>query len=103
MYSPNTLMIIDHFRNLHTQLEEINNEIHQLEAHSSSLSTTAVPSGSIRSINEWFDIYGKPSLTDEKKDLMTSFTHNTKMYGGTHMFSSFKSSSTVMRKGRITR
>jgi len=75
-------------------LEEINNEIHQLETRSSSSSPSAIPTGTIRSINEWFDIYGKPLLTDE----MTLFTHDTKMYGDTHMFFSLKSSSTVMRK-----
>ena len=48
-----------------------------------------------------FDIYGRPNLTEEKKDLMTKFEKNSKIYGGTKHkeYSSFKTTSTVMVPG----
>ena len=110
---------------LHKELEDINEEIAQSEIHLSpnkqqkqsnkdtnNLTTTTIALNSssnltlgsqVKSISEWYDVYGRPNITEEKKELMTSFNNNPKIYGGTNHFKSFKTTSTLMRKGRITR
>ena len=84
----------------HLELEQINEEIRQAESH---LQKGPPEPPSINSLSQWFDTYGRPNMTEEKKDRMTSFSTNTKIYGGTSHHPSFKSVSTVMTKGRITR
>lgn len=84
----------------HLELEQINEEIAAAESH---FHKGPPEPPSIGSLSQWFDTYGRPTLTEEKKERMTSFATNSKIYGGTAHYKSFKSVSTVMTKGRITR
>eukprot|EP01038_Epipyxis_sp_PR26KG_P008080 gene8080-10947_t len=86
---------------VHKELEQIDEEIQAATAQLHSSSQRELPR--VSSLSEWFDMYGRPKLTEEKVEMMTKFDHNTKIYGGTHHYSSFKTSSTIMRKGRLTR
>ena len=83
-------------------MEQINEEIAQLEIQLKPKIPEPPP---VSSLSQWFDIYGRPTLTEEKKDLMTKFEKNSKIYGGTKHkdYPSFKTTSTVMVPGRITR
>ena len=87
---------------IHAELEQINEEISQLEIQSRPKIPEPPP---VNSLSQWFDIYGRPNMTEEKKDLMTKFEKNSKIYGGTKHkeYPSFKTTSTVMVKGRLTR
>lgn len=82
------------------ELDQINEDIEQTTA-ASKPKVPEVPS--VSSLSQWFDMYGKPDLTEDKKDRMTSFSKSTRTYGGTEHYKSFKTVSTVMVKGRITR
>lgn len=83
---------------VHHELEQINEEIEQAKLKNQH---KAPEPPSITSLNQWFDVYGKPHLTEEKRDLMTKFEKDSKIYGGTHHYKSFKTTSTIMVKGRI--
>jgi hypothetical protein len=91
----------------HKELEQINEEIALAESHQHAQKLQqqqlAESSRGINSMSQWFDTYGRPTLTEEKKERMTSFSTNSKIYGGTQHYKSFKTVSTVMTKGRITR
>ena len=84
---------------VHYEIEQINADIEK--------ATTTSPAPSVdfplTSISQWFDIYGRPKLNDDNKDLLTSFAPSTKIYGGTAHHRSFKTQSAVMRTGRLTR
>ncbi len=84
----------------HKELEQLNDEIALAESH---IAKPQIDGPNITSLSQWFDTYGRPSLTEEKKDRMTSFATNSKIYGGTEHYKSFKTVSTVMTKGRLTR
>ncbi len=109
-HTPEELQQIEERKNLnalarsvqkvHKELEQINEDIAQTTA---ALKPKVPEPPMVNSLAQWFDIYGKPNLTDEKKDLMTSFQSASKVYGGTEHYKSFKTASTVMVKGRITR
>lgn len=91
-------------QSLHKELEQINEEIAHAEAQKRAQQLAALENNrSINSLSQWFDTYGRPTLTEEKKDRMTSFSTNSKIYGGTQHYKSFKTVSTVMTKGRLTR
>ena len=83
---------------IHKELEQINEEIALTTAQ---LQPKPIEPPSVSSLSQWFDIYGKPNLTDEKRDLMTKFEKDSKVYGGTAHYQSFKTTSTIMVKGRI--
>lgn len=83
---------------VHKELDQINEEIEQTTAQ---LQPKPIEPPSVTSLNQWFDIYGKPQLTDEKRDMMTKFEKDSKIYGGTAHYKSFKTTSTIMVKGRI--
>lgn len=90
---------------VHKELEQINAEIDQAEqtAKAARLQATLNSTPSVTSLDQWFDTYGRVTMTEEKKDRMTSFVPESKMYGGAGKYKSFKSSSSVMIKGRLTR
>jgi len=85
----------------HRELELINEEIAQATAAKHQTNLESIPS--VTSLSQWFDMYGRAKITEEKQELMTKFDTNPKIYGGTSHHKSFKTVSTVMRKGRITR
>lgn len=90
---------------VHKELEQLNEEIRQAEhsAQAARMQATLSSTPSISSLDQWFDTYGRVTMTDEKKDRMTSFVPDSKVYGGAGKYKSFKSSSSVMVKGRLTR
>lgn len=83
----------------HKELDQINYEISQSRSMRTSLQSLELP---VSNFQQWFEIHGKPDITPEKQDRMTHFSSSPKIYGGTTHHRSFKSSSSVMRKGRIT-
>jgi hypothetical protein len=85
---------------VHKELEQINEDI----AQTTVASKPKVPEPpNVTSLSQWFDIYGKPTIPEDKKDQLTSFHKNERTYGGTQHYKAFKSVSTVMVKGRVTR
>jgi len=83
----------------HNELEQLNYEISQ----NSKTSSPQLPlQMQVSNFQQWFEIHGKPDICPEKQDRLTSFSPSPKIYGGTASFRSFKSSSSIMRKGRIT-
>jgi hypothetical protein len=85
---------------VHRELEEINAEITSIEA---SMKQPAVISGGPTSLSQWFDVYGKPKVVEAQEDLFTSFQPSPKIYGGTSHHRAFKTQSSNMKKGRLTR
>ena len=95
----------------HKELEQINNEI-SLASSPTKHSTQGLQMP-ISNISQWMDTYRDlpyeldkdRKKTDHEGDqmgLLTSFAPSSKIYGGTAHHRSFKSSSLVMKKGRIT-
>jgi hypothetical protein len=87
---------------VHNEIVGINNEI--------ALATSSSPGGkqapnevSMSSFNQWFDTYGRPKDNDGKKDMFSNFAPAPKIYGGTSHHRSFKSSASIMTKGKMTR
>ncbi|RLN89311.1 hypothetical protein BBJ28_00019491 [Nothophytophthora sp. Chile5] len=63
-----------------------------------------VPTQSTSNINnlkQWMAIYGTPKQASS--DLYTTFSPDKKVYGGTAHYSAFKSQSSTMKKGRLTK
>ncbi|CAN0392685.1 unnamed protein product [Ectocarpus fasciculatus] len=86
---------------LHRELEEINSEISTIE---SSNKTASIDSnGGPSSLSQWFDTYGRPKHAETQEDMLTSFHQSPKIYGGTSHHRAFKSQSSNMKKGRLTR
>lgn len=83
---------------IHKELEQINEEINQT---TSQMQPKPIDVPQVNSLNQWFDIYGRPQLTEEKRDMMTKFEKDSKIYGGTTHYKSFKTTSTIMVKGRV--
>lgn len=90
-----------HVQKIHRELEEINSEIESIE-HSNRAVLPQV-SGAPSTLSQWFDTYGKPKGIETQEDMLTSFHQSPKIYGGTSHHRAFKSQSSNMKKGRLTR
>ncbi|KAF0701098.1 Aste57867_8395 [Aphanomyces stellatus] len=55
----------------------------------------------IQNLKQWLATYGAPKPVSS--GMLTSFNSNAKVYGGTEHYSAFKSQSTTMKKGRLTK
>ena len=86
---------------VHREIEQINEEIAQRYASAPKPVIAEVP---LTALQQWFDVYGRPKNPDGgNPELITTFKQSSKTYGGTGHHRSFKSVSSVMTKGRITR
>ncbi|ETO72280.1 hypothetical protein F444_11555 [Phytophthora nicotianae P1976] len=56
----------------------------------------------ITSLKHWLATYGMPKQ-QSTSDLFTVFTPDRKVYGGTTHYSAFRSQSSTMKKGRLTK
>ncbi|GMF43281.1 unnamed protein product [Phytophthora fragariaefolia] len=56
----------------------------------------------ITSLKHWLSTYGAPKQ-QSTSDLFTVFTPDTKIYGGTAHYSAFRTQSSTMKKGRLTK
>ena len=83
---------------LTTELQVINEEISSIKLIHSQQKP---PDLGITKISQWFEVYGQPKNDD--MDRLTSFSVCRKIYGGTSHHRSFKSLSSTMKKGRITK
>ena len=81
----------------HAELEQINSEIEK-----SKHSPPTIAEIPLSSLSQWFDVYGRPAHADDA-DMLTTFSPSPKIYGGTAHHRSFKTQSSIMRKGRLTR
>jgi hypothetical protein len=84
---------------VNAELDQINAEIEQATSKSKGGDSEM----SLRNMQQWFDVYGRPSHAENHNGLLTTFHQSPKIYGGTAHHRSFKSVSSVMRKGRMTR
>lgn len=87
-------------RSKHKELEELEKEI--IRSTPKCIDLSNVQSPPITSISQWFDLYGRAHHQAEK-DMLTTFSPAPKIYGGTAHHRSFKTQSSVMRKGHLTR
>lgn len=83
----------------HAEIEQIDADIEK----SSAPSSVPIVDFPLNSMSQWFDLYGRPKVSDEQKDLLTAFVPSPKIYGGTSHHRSFKTQSSIMRSGRLTR
>jgi len=83
---------------LHNELTQIDAEIALATAELSKPKMVEQP---ISSLSAWFDTYGKPALN--QPELLSTFSPAPKIYGGTNHHRSFKTSSSILKKGRLTR
>lgn len=87
---------------IHRELEEINAEITSIE-HANKAAAAQSNSGGPSTLSQWFDTYGHPKNAETQEDLFTSFHQSPKIYGGTSHHRAFKSQSSNMKKGSLTR
>lgn len=81
------------------EIEQLDREIEQMRAN---MRNAGVFVNDVRSLPEWFSVYGRPSADPETSDRISSFVSSQKVYGGTSHHRAFRSQSTVMKKGRCT-
>lgn len=88
---------------LQKQIDQLSDKIDHATsaANASSSSAAAAESPNVQSLKQWLNTYGSPSQTTS--DRYTSFTPDRKVYGGTAHYSAFKSQSSTMKKGRLTK
>ena len=79
------------------ELDFINEEIDK-----SSVKAKAPMEKQMGSIGEWFQTYGRPD-GEQVKDQISSFVNSSRIYGGTAHHRSFKTMSTSMKPGLVTR
>lgn len=91
--------IVKNIEKVSRELDDINNEITQ--HNNKTKNDNVVPT--VASLDQWFQIYGKPKMSEDQKELLTTFGPNSKIYGGTKQYKSFKTSANIMKKGRLTR
>jgi len=84
---------------VHKELVQLNEEITQ---NTSSIPKLVISDVPLTSLNQWFEVYGKPK-NSEIKDMLTTFQPNRKIYGGTNHHKSFKTQSSSMKSGHLTR
>ena len=89
------------------EVGQINEALNQLneEIERAELAARGKPKDlpELRNLSQWFDLYGKPNMNEEKEKMLTSYKVDSKIYGGTQHYSSFKTKSLKMVKGRLTR
>lgn len=88
---------------VHRELDQINAEIANHKANKMTEAKPMLQDIGLRSINQWFEVYGTPKNTELLDELKTTFQASPKIYGGTNHHRAFKSQTSNMRKGRITR
>ncbi|RHY69487.1 hypothetical protein DYB30_007103 [Aphanomyces astaci] len=96
-------------RKLQTMIVQLQQKIDQVDVeianHSKGLASHTTGGGGretdIQSLKQWLSTYGTPKPVSS--GMMTCFSANPKVYGGTEHYSAFKSQSTTMKKGRITK
>lgn len=87
---------------LQKQIDQLSDKIdHTASAANGSSAATAAESPNVQSLKQWLNTYGSPVQT--ASDRYTSFTPDRKVYGGTAHYSAFKSQSSTMKKGRLTK
>ena len=84
---------------LHSELEQLGNEIAVLEAKRHVPKISDIP---LTSLNQWFDMYGKAKDIG-LKDQISQFVPAPRVYGGTSHHRAFKSQAATMKVGRCTR
>jgi hypothetical protein len=62
----------------------------------------AKSSASVHNLTQWFATYGSPKQ-GVNSDQYTNFTPNKKVYGGTSHYAAFRSQSSTMKKGHLTK
>ena len=80
-------------------IEQLDREIAQIRANERNSGEAA---NEVRSLGEWFSVYGRPSVDPEASDRISTFVSSQKVYGGTGHHKAFRSQSTVMKRGRCT-
>jgi len=84
---------------IHTEIVQVSDQIQQIEASSTKKTVADLP---LSTLSQWFDVYGRPKAT-EVKDMLSTFSPNPKIYGGTSHHKSFKTLSSLMKSGHLTR
>lgn len=86
---------------LQTQIDQLTEKIEALSPPKSN-GAGDTNSPSVHNLKQWFAAYGSPKQMGSS-DQYTNFTPNRKVYGGTTHYSAFKSQSSTMKKGRLTK
>lgn len=85
---------------VHRELEQINTEI---ASHHEKAAAPPKIETSLTSMAQWFETYGRPENTQCLEERMTTFQPSPKIYGGTSHHRAFKTQSSNMKKGRVTK
>ncbi|KAG9403643.1 hypothetical protein AC1031_006293 [Aphanomyces cochlioides] len=94
-------------RKLQTAILQLQQKIEQVDVEIANYTKAAnVPGAAgttsdIQTFKQWFTTYGTPKPVTS--GVLTSFSANPKVYGGTEHYSAFKTQSTTMKKGRLTK
>lgn len=100
---------------LQKQIDQLSDKIEALHSAATANTASSSPSSgggsptfgaaapNVHNLKQWFATYGAPKQADTSADAYTNFTPNKKVYGGTTHYSAFRSQSSTMKKGRLTR
>lgn len=101
-----SLKVVPELPKLQRQILTLQHELDQCEHEIAEFEkrTTVAPTSQagVSSLSQWFALYGAPTKTGAP-GFMTSFTTNSKVYGGTNRYPTFKTKSSVMKRGRLTK
>ena len=95
--------LVKSLNKVHRELNQINEDIsHHHVPRDGAMSKPPEDRG-LTSLTHWFDTYGRPKNDTLFDELKTTFQPSPKIYGGTNHHRSFKSQSSPMKVGRVTK
>lgn len=95
--------IVKSLEKVHRELNQINDDISHHHVPKEGAMGQAPREVGLTSLTHWFDTYGRPKNDTLLDELKTTFQPSPKIYGGTNHHRSFKSQSSPMKVGRVTK
>jgi hypothetical protein len=97
--------LVKSLEKVHRELNQINDDISHHHVPRDGLMGQApqTPEAGLTSLSHWFDTYGRPKNETLLDEMKTTFQSSPKIYGGTNHHRSFKSQSSPMKVGRVTK
>lgn len=95
--------IVKSLEKVHRELNQINEDISHHHVPRDGAMGQAPQELGLTSLSHWFDTYGRPKNEILLDELKTTFQPSPKIYGGTNHHRSFKSQSSPMKVGRVTK
>eukprot|EP01138_Halocafeteria_seosinensis_P016434 gb/GECG01016765.1/.p1 GENE.gb/GECG01016765.1/~~gb/GECG01016765.1/.p1 ORF type:complete len:210 (+),score=32.04 gb/GECG01016765.1/:1-630(+) len=89
------------------EIEELEDKIDDLKEKMRNteqrIQSSMVKERKCKSLDEWFDVHGRPSPNYGGEGFATAFKQNPRVHAGTKYLEGFRSNATIMKPGRLTK